>query len=170
MDHYEIKGLFYRTTTPDLFVTPSLIRGDNAPINFAAHQETSLPVPPSLLIGNRSSQPALYTVVQLGLDSRITILEYNGFETKGVLGTGADAMEWITFNITIPQNLPLFKEVDAGLPTIQLGFHSRLLAGANRLKLTLKTITPGNTTREDWYLDQQGAHLRLLPPGPPLLR
>jgi hypothetical protein len=102
MDHYEIKGLFYRTTTPELFVTPSLLRGDNAPINFAAHQEMSLPVPLSLLIGNRSSQPALYTVVQIGIDSRITILEYNGFKTNGVLGTGTGAMEWITFNITTP--------------------------------------------------------------------
>jgi hypothetical protein len=170
MDHYEIKGLFYRTTTPDLFITPSLIRGDNAPINFAAQQEMSLPVRLSLLIGNRSSQPAMYTVVQLGLDARIKILEYNGFEARGVFGTGAHAMEWMTFNITIPSHLPLFKEVDAGLPTIQLGFHYSLLAGANRLKLTLKTVTPGNITSEDWCLHQEGGHLRLLPPGHPLLR
>jgi hypothetical protein len=165
MDHYEIKGLFYRVTTPDLFVTPSLIRGDNAPINFASQQEMSLPVQFDLRIGNRSSQPAMFTVIQIGFESRVTILACNGFEKKGIVGRGADAKEWITFSIIAPQNLPLFKEVEAALPTIQLGFHSSLLSGANLLKWAVKTVTPGNITHKDWFLHQEGGLLTLREPA-----
>jgi hypothetical protein len=163
MDHYEIKGLFYRTTTPDLFVTPSLLRGDNAPIEFDPQQEMSRPVPLRLTIGNKSSQPAMFTVIQIGFDPKISILDHAGFQKLGTEGTGVDAKDWFTLNITVPHNLPLFKEVDANLPTIKLGFPSGLLSGTHLLKLEVKTITPGNISKRDWLLHQRGGHLALIP-------
>jgi hypothetical protein len=170
MDHYEIKGLFYRTTTPDLFVEFALRRGDNTSIEFGGGEEMSQRVPLQMFINNRSAQPAFHTVVQIGIHSDIAIINLNGFSKVGRTGKGKDAQDWVDFKIMPRNNLPIFKEVSFTLPTIDLGFHSQLLQAVHRFKLSVKTITPGQITSADWYLHQEGQHLTLLHPGHPLAR
>lgn len=170
MDHYEIKGLFYRTTTPDLAVTFGLERGDNTSINFERHQETSQPITLSILLSNRSAQPAFYTVVQIGLDTDMAVLDFSGFEKGPLTGKGSNKQQWYMFKIIAPNNLPVFKEVEFSMPPLKLGFSSSLLQAVHRFALTVKTVTPGQVTSADWFLHQEGQHLLLLPPGHPLTR
>jgi hypothetical protein len=165
MDHYEIKGLFYRTTTPDLFVQFELRRGDNTSIEFGSGEEMSQPVMLKMFINNRSAQPAFHTVIQIGIDSDIEIIKANGFSKVGSTGSGKDAQDWFDYKVMPPNHLPIFREVSFTLPSLLLGFHSRLLGAVHLFKLSVKTITPGQITSADWHLHQVGQHLMLLHPG-----
>jgi hypothetical protein len=170
MDHYEIKGLFYRTTTPELFVDITLERGDNCSIGYSSQTEVSNPVYLYFRIGNRSVKPAFHTVVQLGIDTDLPVVEANDWVRGVVKGPKNDQQLWLESMMLCPPKLPVFKEVDVTLNAVAITFPSRFLHGATKFKLPVKLITPGFVLQEDWYLHQEGQHLRILHPGHVLLR
>lgn len=170
MDHYEIKGLFYRTTTPDLFLTMQLSRGDNTALEFTSQSDHSQTVSLSLAIGNRSNQPAFHTVVKIGVDASIDILNSEEFTGAGRTVVGNVKQNWVMRAIMTPPSLPLFREAEIELGSLRFRFHERMLASVHRLRLSTIIQTPGQYVEEDWFLHLEGMHLRLLEPGHPLTR
>lgn len=170
MDHYEIKAMFYRTTTPELFVDFTLSRGDNTAINYNSGDELSQPVGIGVVLGNRSVQPAFHTVIQIGVHTSLTLMQTEDWNLTGMKGEGSAARRWLSRSLSSPPNLPVFKEIDQTLPSILIRFHSRLLVGAHRLQLDVKIVTPGFVNEEEWTLHQEGQHLRMLRPNHPLTR
>jgi Putative DNA-binding domain len=163
MEDYEIRDALRRATTPELFLSLSLVRGDNAPIEFGYEENTSKPVVLSVAIGNRARQPAFHTIVQLGFHRSIVIFSTGQFQAST---RNRDDLRWFLRRISTPPDLPIFQEADMELTRgdLQLGFDFRLASGTAIHKLRIATLvqTPGQTFEGDWLLQVEGQHLRLL--------
>jgi hypothetical protein len=167
MADYEVRDAMRRATTPELFIRISLPRGDNASIEFAHGSEISKPVILSVFLGNRSVQPAFHTIVQLGIDARIQILSNGEFTPVGQRAEGGHASQnWLTRSLSIPPELPVFKEAELALSqkSLALGFHSQLLQSVHRFTITTLVQTPGYTATEHWVILQEGALLTFTEP------
>jgi hypothetical protein len=170
MHDYEIRDIMRRSTTPDLFLDLKLPRGDYGAFDYAPHQEMSKPVPLRLVIGNRSSQPAHFTVIHIGISDSIKVLHPGDFDVTGVNGEGANKQVWLIRRMSTPPHLPIFQEADVELGGIDLGFHSRLLPGVHRFVISTLIQSPGCTANAIWHIQQEGTSLRLLEPSHPLTR
>ena len=162
-----------RATTPELYVRLSLPNGKTAEIEFAHQAEMSKPIMLNAFVGNRSVQPAFHTIVQLGLDTDISIPVLLDFTSVGER-TDADGFpqKWFMRRISTPPEPPIFKEADFDLTrsSMCLGFHSQLLTSSNRFRITTLVQTPGYSASEHWTILQQGQQLQLLEPGHPQAR
>lgn len=173
MNDSEVRDTMRRATTPELFVR-LLLPGDNTDkIEYASQSEMSKPISLRATIGNRSSQPAFHTVVQLGIDDDITILSFGEDFTGAGQRTDEDRVvqNWLMRRLSTPAFMPIFKEVEFGVTnSLTLGFHSRLLSSAHRFRITTLVQTPGYTATEHWAIHQEGPFLRLLEPGHPFAK
>jgi hypothetical protein len=162
-----------RATTPELYARLSLRGGNTAGIEYAYRTETSKPIILNTFVGNRSAQPAFHTLVQLGIDTDVSILSEGDFSPVAERTDAEDVPQnWLLRRISAPHMVPIFKEADIELTrsTVSLGFHSRLLASRHRFRITTQVQTPGYSATEYWTIFQEGGHLRLLEPGHPLPR
>jgi hypothetical protein len=170
MEDYEVRDILRRSTTPDLFLNLRLSRGDNTAIEFTSQSELSQTVFLSLSIGNRSPQPAFYTVVKIGIHASINVLASDTFSGAGSTNDDGTKQNWYMRSLMTPPSLPLFKEADTDLGELRLRFHERMLASVHRLKVSTIIQTPGQYVETDWFLHIEGMHLRLLEPGHPFAR
>ena len=75
MQDYQVRDAMHRATTPELFILLALASGSKvATVEYVPNSEISKPITLSASVGNRSSQPAFHTIVQLGIDNRLKIL------------------------------------------------------------------------------------------------
>jgi hypothetical protein len=170
MEDYQVRDTMRRATTPELYVSLSLAGGKSAVIEFAHQAEMSKPITLNAFVGNRSVQPAFHTIVQLGLDTDISIPVLLDFTSVGER-TDADgfSQKWFMRRISTPPDPPIFKEADFDLTrsSMALGFHSQLLTSIHRFRITTLVQTPGYSASEDWTIYQRGSLLELLEPGHP---
>jgi hypothetical protein len=168
MEDYEVRDMMRRATTPEPFVRLSFAGGMTAPIKYVDESEISKPIVMDASIGNRSSQPAFYSLIRLGIDADISILSDGVFMPVGAR-TDADGIHknWLSYAKTSPPNMPVFKETEFLLtvPPTTLGYHSRLLRGKRRFRVTTIVQTPGFAVTEHWTIFRQGSTLRLLEQG-----
>jgi hypothetical protein len=169
MEDYEVRDMMRRATTPEPFVRLSFAGGMmTAPIEYIDESEISKPIVMDASIGNHSSQPAFYTLIQLGIDADISILSDGIFMPVGVR-TDADGIHknWLIYGKTSPPNMPVFKEAKFLLtvPPTTLGYHSRLLRGKRHFRVTTIVQTPGFAATEHWIIFRQGSTLKLLEQG-----
>src|SRR5215831_18177769 len=73
MEDYEIRDALRRATTPELYVELSFAAGETAPVEFAHQSEFSKPITLFVIVRNRSSQPAPYALVQVGIDTELPV-------------------------------------------------------------------------------------------------
>lgn len=173
MEDYEVRDMMRRATTPEPFVRLSFPGGMTAPIEYVDESEISKPIVLDASIGNRSRQPAFHTLIHLGIDADIPILSHGVFMPVGVR-TDADGIpkNWLIHAKTSPPNMPVFKEVVFILTDrpLTLGYHSRLLRGKRRFRVTTIVQTPGFAATEHWTIFRRGLTLRLLERGHALAR
>ncbi|MGH6710925.1 MAG: AlbA family DNA-binding domain-containing protein [Bradyrhizobium sp.] len=168
MDHYEIKGLFYRTTTPDLFLNLSL---SPEALTFPGEGEKTPPAFLALSIGNRSNQPAFHTVVKIGVDAIINAAGDANFTGLGQTKVGNVKLNWVTRSIMTPPSLPIFREAPIDLGSLRLRFDRNLLVGAAyRFRIATVIQTPGQFLEENWTIHLQDLSIRLLEPQHPFAR
>jgi hypothetical protein len=170
MNDSEIRDTMRRATTPELIVRLSLPRGA---IQYAPRIEMSNPIVMRIFVGNRSNQPAFHTLIQLGIDTDVTILHTGVFIPIGERTDEDDIPQnWLMHRISTPPELPIFKEVESEVSgsSVLLGFHSGLLTRVHRFRITTLVQTPGYTAKEHWIIHQEGPHLKLLEPGHPFAR
>ena len=162
MEHYEIRDMFRRTTTPDLFVDVSFHGHGEFWVTYRMNEEISQPVPLTLTMGNRSDQLALYCLVMLGIDTNLKILKRGEFEA--VTSPPSNDRTWIVHKHSVPHRFPIFKGPTIWMEPVELGLPTNLLGATHQFKITVSTRAPGHMRDEDWYIRQVGGKLRLLPP------
>jgi hypothetical protein len=170
MNDSEVRDTMRRTTTPELWVKLALPRGDNASVEFAYQSEISKPIILRAAIGNRSNQPALYTLLRLGIDTEIEVSGMNQLNFAGQRSDGANRpLNWWERRLAVPTDLPIFKEaeLDVSQLSLSLTFHSRQIDAYKVTHFRVATLvqTPGYSAIENWTLRLEGGHLRLLEPG-----
>ncbi len=173
MHDYEIRDIMRRATTPHLYVKFSFSNSDRAHFDYKANEELSKPVLLLGTLGNRSPQPAHYAMIRVGISTSLQI-------RAGVPWIAPVAEEteefgqlnWVSQTISVPPTLPIFKELEQPLDQsgIALFFHSRTLGQSHRWPVVVEILCPGFSSREAWFIQQNGSNLRLLPPGHPLAR
>jgi hypothetical protein len=123
MEDYEVRDIFRRATTPDLWMEFNFHTGKTADLQFQPNASSSNPIWLRASIGNRSHQPALYAVIRTYLDHSFTIVsDAQGFSRAGEVST-EDGRHlnayWRTWSIQ-QNDLPIFSETDFPLPTFSI--------------------------------------------------
>ena len=169
MNDSEVRDTMRRATTPELYVKLALPRGDNVGVEFAYQSEVSKPIILGIAIGNRSNQPALYTLLRLGVDANIGVSGSNQLNLAGPLSDGTSPpLNWWERRLAVPNDLPIFKEAElnASQFSLSLIFHSRQIDAYKVTDFRVATLvqTPGYSASENWTLRLRGGLLTLLPP------
>jgi hypothetical protein len=165
MEDYEIRDALRRATTPELYVELSLPMGNMAQVVFANQSETSKPITLNVTVRNRSTQPAYYALVQVGIDTDLTLGSVNDFFF--LKRTDDDRPQvWMGHQFTSPPGFPIFKEIDQdALHRLSLTFtYPSKLGGETRFYLTTSVQTAGYTATENWLIRHRGNVLKLFPP------
>ncbi len=173
MHDYEIKDIMRRATSPRLYVKFSFEGSDRTHFDYKANEEISKPVLLIGTLGNLSPQPAHYAMIKVGIPAGIQFRSGVPWIDAGTEETEEfGKLHWISQAFSVPPALPIFKELEQPLDQrgIALFFHSRTLGQSHRWPVVVETLCPGFSSREAWYIQQQGSNLRLLPTGHPLLR
>ena len=164
MEDYEIRDALRRATTPELFVTLS-IGGDRKFVAYAPNNTSSRPVTLSVLIGNRSPQPAYYTNLLIGIDDDLAIVSFHDFQQVAPPSsfTGSKR-KWFAKRFSSDQ--PIFQEADANFSamTMQFALSSHQLVG-KLFRITTIVQTPGFSATEHWVMICDGGYLTLYDPN-----
>jgi hypothetical protein len=174
MHDYEIKDVMRRSTTPILYVKFAFPNGERTTLNFPANKDSADEVRLLGTLGNRSSQPAFHAFIRVGISTSLPIIE----KSVPWVNSGTEETEdfgkvaWIYQRLSSPPALPIFKEMEQPLDEvgIPIRFHERTLAQSHRWPIIIEIHSPGFSSTEAWFIQQQGSNLRLLAPGHPLLR
>jgi schlafen family protein len=160
---YEIREAMTRTKNPELFTLIELSPGP-FPLTYQSGSEHSAPVTLSFHIGNRSSTPALYSLISVHVDERLKITSTGVF--NGPLKQRTDAgREFDVYmkGIAVPDQFPIFKEMRFALN--DRAFHVALpkLQSGQRAVYSITTLirTPGFSTEESWELVQLNENVTL---------
>jgi hypothetical protein len=161
MEDYEIRDAFRRTTTPELYVDLAFGTGPSAQVEFASGSEISKPITLLVSLRNRSSQPAHFALLQVGIDTRLTLPSLREFS---LMRTGDD-QNWLRHQFISPPGLPIFKEIDQDathrLSLIFTAHSSVVLGGERTFSLTTSVQTAGYAATESWTIRSRGGTLRL---------
>jgi hypothetical protein len=106
MEDYEIRDIYRRASTPDLYIDFRFDTGIT--MNIPASRQIIL----NALIGNRSREPALYAAITVYVDALLTITYGEGLSQGRTIETN-DRRKLHIFakNWGVPSQLPIFSEV-----------------------------------------------------------
>jgi hypothetical protein len=165
MEHYEVRDFFRRAVAPDLIVDFRFDRLATTRVLQYNRNEEQTPTGITPLVSNASSQPALYSVITLFVDGRLTFAgplssKYDrSFETEKE-GRKVRFFQ-ATFNAT--REMPIFYEQPTQLPNIGVVVPESLLYTREPFIITYEARAPGcfNTGRYAVHVDN-GRELRLV--------
>jgi hypothetical protein len=165
MEHYEVRDMMRRATTPELFVRLSLPGGHTAQVDFAYREEISKPITLQSFIGNRSNQPAFHTLVEIGLDLDLVLRSPGDYEQ---IGTRTDEvgnkLNYLRRRLSTPPDLPIFKESETSLNNSSLTFAIRSNLMSATFFITTVVLTPGFAATVEWALRTRGGAVTLVHP------
>jgi Schlafen, AlbA_2 len=173
MEDYQVRDTMRRATTPELFVKLSFKSGTQVELNYSVRKEISDPIALLAFIGNRSSQPAFHSIVQLGIDAELKLRYTGDFKQIGQRTDAQNVLQnWLERRLSSPADLPIFKESELlPLSSKPLAFEcsSDLVnRGDHYIYLTTSVQTPGYAATEKWIIYRRGTTLRLCEPGHPM--
>lgn len=170
MHDYEIRDVMKRAMTPQPFVALSFNQGDKtttAQLNRGL--DMIVPVPLIVRVGNRSLEPALYTLVTLGLDAQLEINDYGGFDRGAPTETSrGHSLIQVHKRVNIPHDLPIFQELEFRLGERPLCFSFEFRTPSDEYLVRCTVHTPGFSRIEDWIIHRSGTRLTLQGPLPPI--
>lgn len=164
MEDYEIRDVGRRASVPEPFVTFSL---PSTLLEQFHNSDTSKPIAIGCRIGNRSREPAYYTVVTIGIDAQLELVSVGTLEPTGIqTEDDGHTLAFVRAQVGIPESFPIFRE--ASFPLIKAGtfsvaFNLRLHKDESLIRCYVRT--PGFSSKEDWILKRVGASVRLIPPA-----
>ncbi len=169
MEDYEIRDVLRRATTPDLFVTLTLVSGDTKVVEYGPNTEISKPIHLRALISNRSPQPAFHTVILIGLDAALDILPTEGAFARVARPSNEHGpeMNWVCRRFSSPPEQPIFQEADPLALSLAFRVRSDHLH-STLFRLTTIIQTPGFSATEHWSMVCKQATLTLNKPTHPL--
>lgn len=142
MEDYEVRELMNRATLPELFVSLSFEDSFLQRFPTPVQSDITPKFPLIMKIGNKSAQPALYTIVRFYIDTRATLLHAGGMESLGETSAslGRNVLR-LARRIGLPNGFPIFKEdtflvshpnfilqipmISHGIPPVLLGYDVR---------------------------------------------
>jgi Putative DNA-binding domain len=165
MEDYEIRDIFHRAKTPDLFAKILFTNGRaDTEINLSRGADKSDVTDLQILIGNNSSQPAYYTAVILYFDSRLLVNFSGGLTDAGIvdLNTGQNVRRYYKLMV-IPHHAPIFKELEVSLivPPFSFQVPGRMLDNGMSFALGYEIRTPGQFVRQFGRLNLPGRVMTL---------
>ena len=155
MHDYEIRDVMARGSTPMPFVEIALNGEQTAILNYLPGSQQSEPINLTMTVSNKSSEPALYSIVQLGLDSGITVRAKGNFENPSSTNYHGVMTDWYRYKMGIPAHFPLFREAKftiddnrftVSFPLLQTGYRKRY-------RVTAVCTTPGFTAEQTWFFE-----------------
>jgi Putative DNA-binding domain len=164
MEDYEIRDALRRATTPELYVELSFATGERANVEFAHQSDRSKPITLSVIVRNRSSQPAHYALVQVGIDTELSLHTLGDFFSMEITGDGQEQQHWLGHRFMSPPGMPIFKEIEqdaAHRLSLTFTYPSSRLPGDTIFYLTTSVQTAGYAATEDWVIHHRGNILRL---------
>jgi hypothetical protein len=167
MEDYEIRDTLRRATTPTLQVMLSIGTNSTAKLQFAHQQETSKPITLSLLVTNRSPQPAYHAVVYLGLDVDFGVPVNVGFDRASPpTGHAADEKLWFVKRFASPPDLPIFQEATPNPLGLNFSIATKFV-NSSYFDITTIVQTPGYTSTDYWAIACNSGLLKLYGPNDP---
>jgi hypothetical protein len=167
MEDYEIRDTLRRATTPILQVMLSIGTNNTARMQFVPHQEISRPLTLSVLVTNRSPQPAYHAVVYLGLDVDFRVPVNVGFDQAGPpTGHGADEKIWFVKRFTSPPDLPIFQEATLNPLGVNFSIATKFI-DSSYFDITTIVQAPGYASTDYWAIACNSGLLKLYGPNDP---
>jgi hypothetical protein len=160
MEDYEIRDVFRRATTPELLVDLSFNSGLTAEVEFADQSELSKPIALIVTVRNRSSQPAHYAYIQIGIDTDLPLCTWHGFFNM----KATDGKNWLAHSFMSPPALPMFKELDqkaAYRQALTFVCQASRMGRETTFDITTLVQTTGYSATENWVTICRGNILRL---------
>jgi hypothetical protein len=163
MEDYEIRDALRRATTPELYVELSFATGERAHVEFVDQSERSKPITLFVIVRNRSSQPAYYALVQVGIDTDLPLHTLGNFFSMEITGDGQQQQHWLGHRFMSPPGMPIFKEIEQDTahrlsPTFT---YPSSFPGDTSFFLTTSVQTAGYAATENWVIHHRGNVLRL---------
>lgn len=156
MEHYEVKSFFYRQASPALHLTPQLARSI-IELKYQSNATVSEPVTISFHIENRSSAPALYSLIHLNISPQLQITSSGVFHGPNVQ-TDDEGRSWATYTkkISIPSHFPLFKESPFALNdrAFHVAFPRLMFGNSQYYPMSAIIVCPGFRNQQRWNLRQ----------------
>jgi hypothetical protein len=162
MEDYEIRDALRRATTPELYVELSFATGERADVEFG-DQTHSKPLTLVVTVRNRSSQPAHYALIQLGIDTRLPPHTPGDFFRITKTGDGQEQY-WHGHRFISPPGLPIFKEIDQNAAhrlSLSFRYPANMTGGDHLFYLTTSIQTVGYAATENWVIHHRANVLRL---------
>lgn len=171
MYDYEIRDVMKRSTTAEPFVW--LCFDDEHQVTLATYNSAGgllFPVRLHVLMGNRSSEPALYSIVEIDIDAQLEIKDIGDFQLRKppVVAEGHPLRSLVRL-LGVPHDLPIFKEgkFEISRQPISIWFQTTPLN--DQYSIRTKVITPGFTETQDWIIERVDNRLTLKGPLAPVL-
>jgi hypothetical protein len=166
MDHYEIRGLFYRTVTPELFIELALVDQPhhNLTLPDGINSERTNPFAVRVEIGNRSKQPSYYSVVNLYADARLHGGP-PGFSGGGAALTNTGVhVNKSTKLFNIPTHFPIFSEMNFSAVNDPWAFTlpAALIDREEQFAIGYSILAPGFTVEKFGVLVLKNRQITLL--------
>jgi hypothetical protein len=170
MEDYEIRDIFRRATTPDLFVSLSFIEGARDRLDFGDGQDTSRPVNLIAHVENRSAQPAYHAIVDIGIVTTFEIVSWGSYDRLDTADNeNGVPMNWFRWSLASPPELPIFREHKLLLASnvLMLALAHRDMRSQSIHNLTVRVSAPGFSSTKHWAIFARGPLLTIHPPGSP---
>jgi hypothetical protein len=166
MEDYEVRDVLRRAQTPKLVVTFSLLAGSDELISWPNEGAESSPIRFRLLVGNESTEPAIYTVLTLFLDSALIVRNDGGLSYIGQSIEAGSSVKQYRRMIGPPAQFPIFKEaqMQIAVPHISVALdRERFVGRAARFVIGYAIATPGFSYQKfgELLLLQERLHTRL---------
>ncbi len=167
MEDYEIRDTLRRATTPTPQVMLSIGTNNTARLKFAPQQEISKPLTLSVLVTNRSTQPAYHAVVYVGLDVDFGVPVDIGFDRAGPpTGHAAGEKMWFVKRFTSPPDLPIFQEATPNPLGLNFSIATKFI-NSSYFDITTIVQTPGYASTDYWAIACNSGLLKLYGPNDP---
>jgi Putative DNA-binding domain len=165
MEDYEIRDIFRRATTAEPFLTINFSTGRTDTTYVLEHgKDHTAPIEVIIAVGNRSPEPAFYTVIMLHIDGRLAVSPGSSFGKSGSAIIGGMACNVLIYKLGIPAHFPLFKEMSFTASERPLSFqipNNCLSTLTAKFVFGYSIATPGCFVEQFGELQASGGSLRL---------
>ncbi len=148
MEDYEIRDVFRRARSPELFANIQFEDGKTT-ANVTPRSRTTLSEPIKLVmkVGNKSPQPAYYSMFSLYIDSQLFVNFSGTLAAAGpVTWANGQAVNKFVRKIGVPGDFPVFREMELPLSTPPFSFQApnALVDGGHEFSVAYELRTPGH--------------------------
>jgi hypothetical protein len=167
MHDQEVRDVMRRATTAEPFILLQFPDGDSTSARPIEGEDEPRPVELHVKIGNKSPQPAFYTLVTVAVDAQLKLYDTGGWIGRKPIHTskGHDLVA-VEARVAIPAHMPVFQEAVSIVGAMTFVFQFRTAQDHYLVRCTVQT--PGYSNTEDWIIHRSGTRLTLEGPLPPI--